>query len=190
MMKMNFEKKNIDNESILAAAKKFSKGDPEAFNFLYKIYNKKIYRFCLRILNDSAAAKDAFQDTFLRIYEYHKSFDGINFQSWLYATARNTCITHIRKRKNNISINDMNFGFTPRKHTDIGIKEHIEEQVAKLPYAHREAFILRDMEDLTYQEIAYVLGIDLSLAKIRVHRARLRLKELLKPLVKELNETA
>lgn len=185
---MKFDKKNITKEEINEIAKLFSKGDVDAFNFLYKLYSKKVYRFCLRMLENIDVAKDAFQETFVRIYEYRASYNGQNFECWLYTTARNTCINHIRRRKSTISIDNIEVAFLPKRHLDIGIKEHIEEKLNHLPIALKEAFILRDMEDLTYEQIASILQIDLSLVKVRVHRARLKLKELLKPLLKEINE--
>jgi RNA polymerase sigma-70 factor (ECF subfamily) len=71
----------------------------------------------------------------------------------------------------------------------IGIREHIDEMLSKLPLSLKEAIVLRDMQDMTYKDISEVLGIDLSLAKVRVHRARLKLKELLEPLMRELYES-
>lgn len=185
---MDFDKKNITKEQVNEVAIMFANGDSEAFNFLYKLYSRKVYRFCQRMLNNVEIAKDALQETFIRIYEHRNSFTGQNFESWLYTTARNTCINYIRKRKITTPIENVEIGFQPRKHLGIGIKEHIEEKVNQLPIALKEAFVLRDMEDLTYDQIAEILEIDLSLAKVRVHRARLKLKELLKPLLKEINE--
>ncbi|OGU58386.1 MAG: hypothetical protein A2X64_03530 [Ignavibacteria bacterium GWF2_33_9] len=186
---MDISKKNIRSEQIKEAAIEFSKGSTVAFSFLYAIFNRPIYRFCMRILNDEQTAKDAFQETFVRIYEHRASFNGTNFEAWLYTTARNTCINYIRKRKRTSSLGELDFGYVPTKYTKIGIREHIEEMLDKLPLTLKEAVVLRDMQDLTYQDIADVLGIDLSLAKVRVHRARLKLKELLAPLMREINES-
>lgn len=186
---MNNTSKNITKEEINRLASKFAQGDPEAFKMLYDHYNKKIYRFCYRMLGDTELAKDAFQEIFVKIYEHRSSYNGTNFENWLYTTSRNTCINYIRRRKFHQSIEEIEIGFQPRKHLEIGIKEHIEIVLQKLPFALKEAFVLRDMEDLTYEQIAKVLNIDLSLAKVRVHRARLKLKELLQPLLREINET-
>lgn len=186
---MEINKKHINPERIKEAAQEFSKGSTVAFSFLYSIFNRPIYRFCMRILNDEQTAKDAFQETFVRIYEHRASFNGENFESWLYTTARNTCINYIRKRKKTTSIGEMEFGYAPKGYMKIGLREHIEEMLSKLPLPLKEAVVLRDMQDLTYKDIADVLGIDLSLAKVRVHRARLKLKELLEPLMRELHES-
>jgi len=186
---LRFDKKNITKEILNEAGLEFANGSQEAFNFLYKVFSKKVYRFCVRMLDNHDAAKDAFQETFIRIYEFRKMFSGKNFESWLFTIARNTCINYIRRHKTNTkSLDEVEIGFNPRRHLGIGIKEQIEEKLNQLPIALKEAFVLRDMEDLTYEQIAEVLEIDISLAKVRVHRARLKLKELLKPLLKEINE--
>lgn len=186
---MEINKKHINPERIREAAIEFSKGSTVAFSFLYSIFNRPIYRFCKRILSDEQTAKDAFQETFVRIYEHRASFNGNNFESWLFTTARNTCINYIRKRKRLISLGEQDYGYTPSKYMKIGIREHIDEMLSKLPLSLKEAIVLRDMQDMTYKDISEVLGIDLSLAKVRVHRARLKLKELLEPLMRELYES-
>lgn len=186
---MEINKKHINPERIDEAALELKKGSTVAFSFLYSIYNRPIYRFCHRILNDEQTAKDAFQETFVRIYEHRADFNGAKFEKWLYAIARNTCINYIRKRKHLTPLGEMDFGFKPSQYLGIGMKEHIEEMLSKLPLPLKEAIVLRDMQDLTYKDVAEILGIDLSLAKVRVHRARLKLKELLEPLMRELNES-
>jgi RNA polymerase sigma-70 factor (ECF subfamily) len=186
---MEINKKHINPERIREAAIEFSKGSTVAFSFLYSIFNRPIYRFCKRILSDEQTAKDAFQETFVRIYEHRASFNGNNFESWLFTTARNTCINYIRKRKRLISLGEQDYGYTPSKYMKIGIREHIDEMLSRLPLSLKEAIVLRDMQDMTYKDISEVLGIDLSLAKVRVHRARLKLKELLEPLMRELYES-
>ena len=141
------------------------------------------------MLDNTEVAKDAFQETFIRIYEFRSMFSGKNFESWLFTIARNTCINYIRRHKTNMrSLDEFEIGFKPRRHLGIGIKEQIEDKLNQLPIALKEAIVLRDMEDLSYEQIAEILEIDVSLAKVRVHRARLKLKELLKPLLKEINE--
>lgn len=187
---MENNKKNITNEQIENAVIEFKNGNVEAFSLLYSIFSKPIYRFCYRILNDEDIAQDAYQETFIRVYERKDTFKGTNFGSWVYAIAHNTCINYIRKRKHTKPIGETDFGFQPQQYLKIGLREHIIEQIGKLPLSLQEAVVLKDMEGLPYKDVAEILGIDLSLAKVRVLRARLKLKELLEPIMKELNETA
>jgi RNA polymerase sigma-70 factor (ECF subfamily) len=182
--------KNIDKQSELEiAGKELSRGSLEAFHFLYEKYQNNAYRFCLRMLGDESLAKDAFQETFIKVYEHRREFKGENFAAWLFTIARHTCLNMIRSQKE-YDLFDEEFHSTQKApYTDVGMKDYIEKAIAKLPVALREALILREYEDCSYNEIASILGIELSLAKVRVHRARLILRKLLKPLMKELHES-
>jgi RNA polymerase sigma-70 factor, ECF subfamily len=142
------------------------------------------------MLSDTDLAEDAFQETFIRVFENRTSFRGDNFAAWLFTIARNTCLNQIRSRRDQESYDEVFHSIDySENNSDLGMKSEIEKAIATLPLPMREAVLLREYEDFSYQEIADTLGIDLSLAKVRVHRARLILRKLLKPLVKELNES-
>lgn len=188
---MLFKKKEIpDEDKLNKAVEALQMGSAEAFHILYNNYAQKVYRFCLRMLADTDLAEDAFQETFIRVYENRTSFRGDNFAAWLFAIARNTCLNHIRSRRDQESYDEVYHTIDySEKSSDLGLKNEIEKAISSLPLPMREAVLLREYEDFSYQEIADTLGIELSLAKVRVHRARLILRKLLKPLVKELNES-
>ena len=73
------------------------------------------------------------------------------------------------------------------KKTDVMLKKTIDEAIASLSVQLREAIVLREYQECSYQEIAQILDIDISLAKVRVHRARLQLRKILEPVVREYN---
>ena len=138
------------------------------------------------MLGDSENARDAFQETFIKVFENRRSFRGVNFSSWVYTIARHTCLNIIRTRKDHESLNeDSQFRYIEET-SDIGMKKQIEKAIATLPVAMKEALLLREYEECSYQEIADILQIELSLAKVRVHRARLILRKLLTPLMKRI----
>ncbi|HRS02638.1 MAG TPA: RNA polymerase sigma factor [Bacteroidota bacterium] len=180
---------NSEQETIIEAAKMFKDGDAEAFEFLYNRFKNMIYRLCLKMLGDEELAKDCFHESFLKAYEHRTDIKPETFHNWLYTIAHNTCINYLRKQKRQVKIGNDDYGFKPRGYLNIGMKEAINEKIQLLPILLREALILRDYEDLTYESIAEILKIDKNTALVRVHRARLKLKELLAPLVKELNES-
>ncbi|MBM2816980.1 MAG: polymerase sigma factor, sigma-70 family [Ignavibacteria bacterium] len=187
---MFFKKSNNATETQLQkAAQELKGGSVEAFRILYGKYNQKVYRFCLRMLGDEAEAKDAFQETFIKIYEHRFEFQGLNFSSWLFTIARRICLNTIRSRKNYGILDDEYLEPQKENQSDFGAQAYISRAIASLPVALREALILREYEECSYQEIAGILGIELSLAKIRVHRARILLRNILKPLQKELYES-
>jgi RNA polymerase sigma-70 factor (ECF subfamily) len=184
------KKKHIDNDQVLKQAEsQLRKGSAEAFRILYDKYNKKVYRFCLRMLGDVELAEDAFQETFIKVYENRQDFRGKNFAAWLFTIARHTSLNMIRARKTHESFDETFHAKKPARVSDVGAKDFIQRAMSMLPVALREALILREYEECSYKEIAVILDIDLSLAKVRVHRARLQLRKLLKPLVKEMYES-
>jgi RNA polymerase sigma-70 factor, ECF subfamily len=181
--------KEINEEKLQQLIQNLRDGSAEAFHILYDNYSQKVYRFCLRMLGDAESASDAFQETFIKVYEHRKDFRGDNFASWLFTIARNCCLNIIRAKKEHFSYDEIKDYNVPLEEMDIGMQAYIKKAVSKLPVALREALILREYQDCSYQEIADIAGIDLSLAKVRVHRARLILRKLLEPLVKELYES-
>lgn len=140
------------------------------------------------MIGDSKLAEDAFQETFIKLFEHKKDFRGVNFSAWLYAIARNTCLNLIRSRKNYEQYDALKNFPIQEKSTDYFTKKYIQDAVMSLPISLREAIILREYQECSYQEIAEIVGIDLSLAKVRVHRARLILRKTLEPIAKEIYE--
>lgn len=172
-------------------------GDSEAFGGLVALYEKRIYSFSLGMLSDPDDAFDVSQDTFLKAYRSLNSFKGeSSFYTWLYAICRNCCYDYIKQRnrrmKKSISLseyeNDDDGAAVEIPDTvsqpDIVLenkqaRELIIEAVKALPEKHREIIVLRDFEDLSYDQIAEALGISEGTVKSRLSRARMKLQALL-----------
>ena len=168
---------------LLAA---FRRGDKQAFRFLYDVYEHSVYRFCRHLTGDEAQARDAFQETFIRFYEHRNDLHSDNVRSWLFTIARRSCLNIIRtQRKTHDVFDEVQHSEANMPLADIFLREQIERAMGCLPLALREALILRDIEGYTYQELADIIGIDISLAKVRVYRARLHMRKLLMPIVQE-----
>ncbi len=187
---MFFKKnKDIDDKVIRKAAMDLRKGSAEAFHILYHKYKTPVYKFCTRLLNDKDLADDAFQETFVRVYEKRKLFNGENFKGWVFTIARNTCFNYLRTKKMEVEFDEEYIAPETMKMGDYAMKDLIEKAIAELPVSYREVVVLREYEEYSYTEIAEILDIELSLVKIRIHRARLLLKKKLQPLVKEIYGT-
>jgi len=182
--------KKVNESRLETAPNRFSQGDKVAFKMLYDNYSLKVYRYCLKMLGNEKNAEDAFQETFARVFENQHKFDGKNFAGWIFTIARNNCMNYYRNHRDAFSYDEFEHisPFTNANDTDILLKEHIDLAISKLPLSYREAIVLREYEDCSYIEIAQILNVDISLAKIRVFRGRIMLKELLEPIMKELNE--
>lgn len=185
---MKFWKKvNNETNRLEEACKRLPEGSAEAYSFLFTKYREGIYRFCLKMLADNDVAEDAFQEVFIKVYENRTKFTGTNFQGWVYTIARNVCINIINARKQN-SVFDETYQSPIVKNKfeyDFELKTVISEAIEKLPLILKEVFIMKEYEQLKYNDIAEILGIDLNLAKVRGHRARLKLREYLESYIKE-----
>jgi RNA polymerase sigma-70 factor (ECF subfamily) len=169
----------------------FIAGNEKAFAVLYNRYKSEIYTFCLRMLGgNSAEAGDAFQDTFVKVYERAVTFTyGENVRGWLYMIARNVALNVYRSKRPEETIElhqhlqnnerSMEPDFAGEQRT---LRDALEEAIARLPNEFREPFILREFDGLGYPEIADLTGVSLSLVKIRIHRAKSRLRKMLAPL--------
>ncbi|TNE36094.1 RNA polymerase sigma factor, partial [bacterium] len=178
-----FNSKKYDPDIELdEAVENLRKGSAEAFQILYHKYHNRVYRFCLRMLGSEEAAKDAFQETFVKVYENRESFKGENFGGWLFTIARNTCYNTLRTTKTHSEFDELYYKSGSTNNVDFGLRKALEEAINSLPLTLKEAFILREYEDMSYTEIAEILEIDLSLAKIRVFRARKQLRLILTPI--------
>lgn len=181
----SFEDKKLDGEELRRTTDDFRRGSAEAFHILYTEYSQRVYRFCLRMLGNKDRAEDAFQETFIKVFENARSFRGENFGAWVFTIARHICLNMIRLQKPYQEINDNTLKLSYINDGDVGLKDSVQRAIMQLPISLREALLLREYEEYSYEEIAQILGIGLSLAKIRVHRARLLLKKLLEPIAKE-----
>jgi len=179
--------KKARDHSLMA---RVADNDLDAFNELVNLYKSKLFTMLVRMVGTAEEAEDLLQETFVRVWEHRRSFDNrYCFSTWVYTIAMNLGKNELRKRKkvrflslfdrenNPIDVED-----PAAEHTG-GIGVLIERAVAKLPQRYREAFVLRDLQELSYEEIGEVLRVPVGTVKSRVNRARNLLKDELKPKV-------
>ena len=179
-------------KSDLDLIKAFREGDERAFAELYTRYKGEIYTYCLRMLGgDSAEAGDAYQETFIKVYEKLHTFRyGENVKGWVYMIARNVALNIYRSKRPEETIENHPYLASTERHLSPefsgeqrSLREAIEEAVATLPVEFREPFILREFDGLGYPEIAEITGTNVTLTKVRIHRAKQRLRKLLAPII-------
>jgi len=160
-------------------------GNSPAFAILIERYKDKLFNFVCRMIKDDAQAEDILQEAFLRVYrEKAKAYRINNFSAWLYTIARNLTTDELRRRKRRILV-PIEVA-TPSTNTnnsfdDILLKKKIEDTLETLDFKYREVFILRDINGFSYREIANILKTRVGTVKSRLNRARLMMRERLKP---------
>jgi RNA polymerase sigma-70 factor (ECF subfamily) len=186
----------LTDEELIAA---FQNDNAAAFDEIVRRYRDPLFNFVVRLLGDSFFSEDVVQETFVRVYRNkHRYHQVAKFSTWIYTIASNLAKTELRRRKvrNFFSIsskgNDERDYDIVDQDTDVersvdGLmkSEMILKEIEKLPFHFKEAVILRDVQDLSYDEISQILKVPLGTVKSRVNRGRTRLQEVLKFLQSE-----
>lgn len=168
---------------------------PEAFQELFHLYSDKIFRLAVSILDNEDDAEDVVQEVFIRFFEKLDTFEGRSkIGTWLYRTAYNTSIDRLRKHRSVrlVNLDDLSQEDLPMPNNfnawvessklifdQEELRTHLDEALKSLPENLRMAFLLRDVEEISTKETAAILNITPGAVKVRLHRARLLMRELL-----------
>jgi RNA polymerase sigma-70 factor (ECF subfamily) len=169
-------------------------GDQEALKGIFEKYQKKVYRIAYGVVRQREEALDIVQEVFIKLFRSIKNFKGRSqFYTYLYRMTMNTAIDHARKTgKQPMSSLDEEGSFQPSDEPEKGperllLQKELEERVKmameKLPAEQRAAIIFKDVEGLSYQEIAEAMGCSIGTVMSRLHYGRKRMQELLKDYV-------
>ena len=167
-------------------------GDVSAFESLVGMYERKIFRLAMNITQNREDAEDVMQNAFLKAYEHLGNFQGDSrFYTWLVRIAVNEGLMRLRKRRpNQVSLDEQIEGdenLMPREIQDWGpspeqrfaqteLQEILRAVIGELHEDFRTVFLLRDVEDLSTEETAQLLGLSVPAVKSRLLRARLKLR--------------
>ena len=185
----------MTKEEELIAIGRVLAGEQEAFELLVIAHQTKVYNRCLRIVKNPEDASDLAQDAFLKAYQNLASFKGESgFSLWLYRLTTNVCLDFLRreKRREKVSLSYQDESgetlemeipderFAPQKEILQGeLLEAIQSGLAILSDEHRKILIMRELDGLSYDEIALFLGISSGTVKSRIARARQHLTKFL-----------
>jgi len=171
--------------------RRFQAGDETAFEEIVNRYKNRLMNFAYRFVLDREEAEDIVQDTFLKVYQNRYAYKEIaKFSTWIYTITANLAKTILRKRRNRklfyfsrLGPEDKDMDF-PSKERDAQSKiegkfdkQAIQKAIIKLPEHFRTAIILRDIQELSYEEISNIINAPLGTVKSRINRARLKLQE-------------
>jgi RNA polymerase sigma-70 factor, ECF subfamily len=169
-------------------------GDAEAFQALYDRHKRRVYSLCLRMTANTAEAEDLAQEAFLQLYRKIATFRGESaFSTWLHRLSVNVVLMHLRKKSLPVvSLEETTQGSgeedTPKK--DFGADDvaltgsidrlQLQRAVDSLPPGYRTIFVLHDVEGYEHNEIAGIVGCSIGNSKSQLHKARMKLRDLLK----------
>lgn len=177
-----------DESDLIARAQK---GDKDAFGGLVRRYSKAVYGLAYRFVRDHDTADDLAQEAFIKAYQAMNTFiAGKSFKNWIFTIASNLAINHLKRHKRQVSLEDTipddllkDHKVASNPHSKLAAKDlqkSIAEAVQRLPEDYKAVFILRTYEEMSYEEIAKVLKIEVGTVMSRLFRARARMKEELK----------
>jgi RNA polymerase sigma-70 factor, ECF subfamily len=167
------------------------RGDMVAFNSIVDRYKDRLMNVIGRMLSSTEEAEDVVQETFVRVYQHRQSFNFQHcFSTWIYTIALNLARNELRKRKRFkfLDVNDMQGAeseLAVEMKLPSRISQSLDAAIQNLPEKYRTAFMLRDIQEMPYEEVAKVLNVPLGTVKSRVNRARMMLKEVLQPRLEE-----
>jgi RNA polymerase sigma-70 factor (ECF subfamily) len=172
----------------------FQQGEEDAFNEIVNRYKIPLYNFVSRLLGDPMFSEDIVQETFIRVYRNKHRYHRIaKFSTWIYTIASNLAKTELRRRKikqffsiSSKGNEEKDYDLPDRSHdiekdVDRSLKQDaVLKEIDNLPSPFKEAVILRDIQDLSYEEISDILDVPLGTVKSRVNRGRARLQKRLR----------
>lgn len=191
---------NLDPDAALMLRVK--KGDTDAFTQLVEKYKQPVMNLVYRSLRDQTEAEDLAQNVFVQVYKSAARYQmTAKFSTWLFTIARNLCLNEIRRRSRHPAesldaphpeqeeqpkhqIEDLKNASPPDKLLEGELVNKVEEAIASLPENQRTALLLCRQDELSYEEMAEILGCSVSATKSLIHRGRETLKERLKPYLK------
>ena len=175
------------------AIERAKQGDAAAFELLYDLHKRRVYSLCLRMTGNTAAAEDLTQEAFLQLFRKIGTFRGESaFSTWLHRMAVNVVLMQLRKK---------NLPVVPIDETTEGEEEgtirkelgaadsrlagsidrlHLQRAVDELPPGYRTIFVLHDVEGYEHNEIAEMIGCSIGNSKSQLHKARIKLRDLLR----------
>ncbi len=188
---MMINKYRYTDEELIA---RFQKGDENAYTELVNRYRNRLMTFVYRFVNDFEQAEDIVQDALVKVYTHKHYYKEVaKFSTWVYTIAGNLAKTELRKRKRRQTSSLSTLGLDnkdyelPSVELETGeyiqgeyTEKKIQEAIKSLPLHFRTVIILRDIQELSYEEISNIVSVPLGTVKSRINRARLQLQEALK----------
>jgi RNA polymerase sigma-70 factor (ECF subfamily) len=183
------DKFKLSDEKLIL---RFQEGDINAYNELVKRYKDRLLNFVFRYFNNREQAEDVVQDTLIKLYTHASYYKNIaKFSTWIFTIAKNNALTELRKNKRKqtdslwtedgkvIDINSKEQSLDLKVQNEIAI-DQLNKFLDEIPENFRMAVVLRDFQELSYDEISKILEIPIGTIKSRINRGRIQLAEKMK----------
>lgn len=190
-MQVNSDRNSGTRSSDLELVKRAQRGDSDAFASLFNAHKTRIYSLCLRMTNNTAEAEDLTQDAFLQVFRKLATFRGDSaLSTWLYRIAVNTVLMHFRKKAlRQVSLDEpftqdarlvrREYGARDGRLAGCVDRIALARAIRELPDGYKTIFLLHEVEGYEHQEIAELLSCSVGNSKSQLHKAKLRIRELL-----------
>ncbi len=183
------DKFKLSDEKLIL---RFQEGDINAYNELVKRYKDRLLNFVFRYFNNREQAEDVVQETLIKLYTHASYYKNIaKFSTWIFTIAKNNALTELRKNKRKqtdslwtddgkvIDINSNDQTLDRRVQNEIAV-DQLNKFLEEIPENFRMAVVLRDFQELSYDEISKILEIPIGTIKSRINRGRIQLAEKMK----------
>ena len=198
-MKLNLEQTKLlksRDSSLEPVIRLAQRGDSGAFEHIYRLHAPRVYALCLRLARDPVEAEDFAQEVFMQLFRKIHTFRGEStFSSWLYRLAANQVFMRFRKKK--LTMNSLEnstesdeesgstellVGVTDLRLSGLFDRINLQAAIKQLPAGYKVMFVLHDVQGFEHHEIAKILGCSVGNSKSQLHKARKRLREVLRGL--------
>jgi RNA polymerase sigma-70 factor, ECF subfamily len=183
---------SFDSPNLIETIRMAQRGDAAAFEFLYRLHCRRVYALCLRIARDPNEAEDLTQEAFLQLFRKIGTFRGESaFSTWLHRMSVNVVLMQLRKKA--LPIVPLEETVETEEETsrkELGAPDpalagsidrlQLQRAIDELPPGYRMIFVLHDVEGYEHNEIAEKIGCSIGNSKSQLHKARMKLRELLK----------
>lgn len=184
----NLWKSKMEDETLI---QRFIDGDKEGFEMLVKRYQNRVINIVYSLTGNNQNADDISQEIFIKVYKHLPAFEKkAEFSTWLYRIAVNTTYTYLKKEKRYLPATNMLESQIAKKGPEAIIDGNeregiIKQAIERLPFKLRSVIVLKEIEGLSYKDIAQSLGCRIGTVESRLFRARGMLRKILSPILKE-----
>jgi RNA polymerase sigma-70 factor, ECF subfamily len=175
-------------------------GDASAFEHIYRLHSRRVYALCLRMVGNPAEAEDLTQDAFLQLFRKIATFRGESaFSTWLHRLSVNVVLMKLRKKtlpetsleestdpEDEVNGPRREIGGPDLLLTGSIDRVHLERAIEQLPPGYRQVFVLHDVQGFEHNEIAGLMDCSIGNSKSQLHKARMRLRELLQETLRDI----